>query len=380
MNVPSTIAIGAQESLYGSSLADLEDYCRSLSVPAVHARTLFRELYKRRSDAPWTESSLPMTLKCSIPTQYSLQLPPVAECQESGYDHSVKFAFAVGDGQHIESVLMPETSRLTLCVSSQVGCRQGCAFCITGRMGLIRNLSAAEIVGQVVAANRWICDHPEWSDRVRLPRDSQITNIVFMGMGEPLDNVQSVLKSIEILIEPYGLALGLRKISVSTAGHIEGMRELLQRFPNAALAFSLHAAEEELRRRIMPISKRWSLAEMISELRALSTDRKQCILIQYTLMRDINDSVAQAEQLAVLLAGINVKVNLIPLNAIEGSRFAAPDAATIQAFRDVLQQRGLRTMVRYSKGQDIAAACGQLVDKKQPRRGLAQTTKLASLP
>lgn len=355
------------DSLWGQTRSNLSDYCRSLNIPDVHSKTIFRQLYKQQTSDPWGAASLPERLRQAGRSQFEMALPEIIETHVSAYDRSVKFVINVGEAEHIEAVLMPETSRLTLCVSSQVGCRQACAFCITGRMGLIRNLSAAEIVAQVVIANRWVREHPEWCGEVRLPEQVQVTNVVFMGMGEPLDNVQAVIQAMGILVDPYGLALGLRKISVSTAGHLEGMNTLLKAYPNAALAFSLHAPNEELRRRIMPITRRFSLEAMIQALKSLADDRKRCVLIQYTMMGGVNDASEHAQQLVSLLKDIHVKVNLIPLNDVEGSRFHAPHPDQIQAFRDILQNNGLRTMVRYSKGQDIGAACGQLVDKARTR-------------
>jgi 23S rRNA (adenine2503-C2)-methyltransferase len=255
---------------------------------------------------------------------------------------------------------MPEARRLTLCLSSQVGCAQACVFCHTGRMGLKRNLSAGEIVAQVITADRWLRAHPEWFARTRLGAGAarmRVTNIVFMGMGEPLDNVDAVADAVGILASPYGLALGWRRISVSTAGHLDGIEAISARIPGVRLALSVHSVDDAKRSKIMPINRRWPLATVIARLRELRAD----VLFQYTMIQGVNDSLEEAAALVALTRGLDAKVNLIPLNPVGPSRLVAPSADAIQAFRDVLHHAGVRVMVRYSKGQDIAAACGQLV-------------------
>jgi len=281
---------------------------------------------------------------------------------ESAYDGSVKFLVTLADHNKIEMVLMPESKRVTLCVSSQVGCAQGCNFCHTGRMGLIRNLSTAEIVGQLWLANQWISDHPAWLGKNRLPELQRVTNIVFMGMGEPLDNVEAVGRSISILTDVYGPNIALRRISVSTAGHLEGLERLLEIHPDVRLAISVHSPSSVERSRIMPINRRWPLEELLDRLRAKPNLQKNGLLLQYTLIAGVNDSLEAADKLLEITSGLNVKINLIPLNPVGPSRFRAPAVERIEAFRDRIYDAGIRVLVRYSKGQDIAAACGQLVN------------------
>jgi 23S rRNA (adenine2503-C2)-methyltransferase len=261
-----------------------------------------------------------------------------------------------------ESVLIPERGRLTQCVSSQIGCAQACRFCQTGRMGLRRNLSAAEIVAQVLLGNRVWRQHGCSTPGFGAP---QVTNVVFMGMGEPLDNPEAVLKACRIISEPLGLAVGSRHITISTVGLKEGLEKVMTQssFP---LALSLHSPFDAERSRIMPVNKAHPIREVLEILGRLRRGREE-FFIQYTLIRGVNDSIAHAEALADLLKPLPCKVNLIPLNEHDGAAFRRPGLDALSQFRGVLRERGLVVTVRFSKGRDIEAACGQLV-KEQLRR------------
>ncbi|MCX6131417.1 MAG: 23S rRNA (adenine(2503)-C(2))-methyltransferase RlmN [Proteobacteria bacterium] len=291
----------------------------------------------------------------------------IAQESLSRYDGTVKFLVQLHDGALVETVLMPEKKRITLCISSQVGCAQACSFCYTGRMGLKRNLSAAEIVAQVMLARSWIRSHPEWSSERAYSSHDSVSNIVFMGMGEPLDNIEAVSQALRILSEPMGLNFALRKISVSTAGHLDGMKILLERFPNVSLALSLHAATDRERSQLMPINRRWPLASILGYLRSFyqESSSARSLLVQYTVIRGVNDKLEHATQLIELLKGLPIKLNLIPLNEVEPSRFRGPEPESLEVFREAIHAAGLRVMIRYSKGQDIEAACGQLVIKAE---------------
>ena len=349
------------QDLLGLTRAGLTEVVRNLGAPEIHAKTLFRRIYKDLSTNPWSEPTLPLRLVAAMQDKFAVHLPRVKVAHRSAYDQSMKFLVGLGDGREVEAVLMPEKARLTLCLSSQVGCAQGCVFCHTGRMGLVRQLSVAEIVGQVMLAEHWLREHPEWLESTRLAPGTRISNIVFMGMGEPLDNVEAVIDVLSILTDPYGLALGMAHISVSTAGHLVGIDRLYDAHPKARLALSVHSPDESKRSRIMPINRRWPLTEVIGRLRERIGKSGPPVMMQYTMIAGVNDSDADASALAALTVGLNAKINLIPLNNVEPSRLSAPPPERIQAFRDVLHQAGIRVMVRYSKGQDIAAACGQLV-------------------
>lgn len=352
------------QDFFSLTRGDLEHRLAELGTKPAHARDMFRNVYKSLRDNPWTDEGsgfFPLWLGPKMASAFATQPPELAKALVSAYDGSVKFLVRLADGAEVESVLMPETNRITLCLSSQVGCAQGCVFCHTGRMGLKRHLTAGEIVGQVVAAERWLAAHPEFRQGARMAAKQRVSNIVFMGMGEPLDNVDAVAIALAILTDPYGLALGIRRISVSTAGHLDGLEQLVARVPGVRIALSVHSTDDAKRSKIMPINKRWPLALVVQRLRELRGPDGPPVLLQYTMIKGVNDSLADAAQLAELTAGLNAKVNLIPLNPVGPSRLAAPSGQVIQDFRDVLHAQGIRVMVRYSKGQDIAAACGQLV-------------------
>lgn len=272
----------------------------------------------------------------------------------------------VSDQDCFESVLIPERGRLTQCVSSQIGCAQACRFCQTGRMGLRRNLSAAEIVSQVVLGQRiW----RELGGSVEGFGAERVTNVVFMGMGEPLDNTEAVLKSCGILSEPLGLAIGPRHITISTVGLRDGLESVLTQSP-FPLALSLHSPFDEERSRIMPVNRLHPIREVLELMARLRRGREQ-FFIQYTLIRGVNDTRTHAEALADLLQKLPCKVNLIPLNEHDGAAFRRPGLDALSLFRSVLKDRGLVVTVRFSKGRDIEAACGQLVKNVSRRRSLA---------
>ncbi len=360
---------------FGSTLEELAEFCKNLGVPEVHAKTLFRSAYKEFNPTPWLASSLPRSLASQFPQEFSPIPATISQTLASRYDGTQKFLIRLADGALVESVLMPETKRITLCVSSQVGCAQACSFCYTGRMGLKRQMSAGEIVAQVQLARIWIHEHPEWLGEQGYPSYQSVTNVVFMGMGEPLDNIEAVMQSLKILREPFGCHLALRKISVSTAGHLDGLKILLNEFPDVALALSLHAARDRERSQLMPINRRWPIAEVLAYLRSFYaqglTDRS--LLVQYTVIQGVNDSQEHALDLIKLLEGLPVKLNLIPLNEVEPSRFRGPEPRSLEALCKILQTAGMQVMVRYSKGQDIGAACGQLVIKNETKARTADS-------
>lgn len=356
-------------SFFSHSRFQLQQFCQQTAASPNHIKDLMVAVYKRLDMQPWERPHFPRRWVRDMDEHFTFDLPDIALEQVSHYDGSVKFLLRLADGNLIEAVLMPEKNRLTLCISSQVGCRQGCVFCHTGRMGLLRNLTAGEIVGQVVRVNQWVRAHAEWVAAQRLPVRQQITNIVFMGMGEPLDNVQEVAQALTVLTDPWGLGLAWRRVAVSTAGHLEGLGELLTIHPRTAIAFSLHSPFEQERSKIMPINRRWTAASVLEFLgehfRTHNPDG--FILVQYTLIHRVNDTAEHAAALVELLKGLPVKINLIPLNEVEPSRLTAPAPEALHRFRDLIHQSGIRVMIRYSKGQDIAAACGQLVSHSNTR-------------
>ncbi|MBM3383336.1 MAG: 23S rRNA (adenine(2503)-C(2))-methyltransferase RlmN [Betaproteobacteria bacterium] len=328
------------------------------------AARLFEGVYGRTGQPAWPpvfpvevhQASLERLRK-----SFDFQLPlRVTRFENSAMDGSSKLVMSLADGLEIETVLIPERGRLTQCLSTQVGCAQGCRFCQTGRMGLIRSLSTAEIVGQVVAAEQWRREQGG-----ALAEYSRISNLVFMGMGEPLDNLDNVLEAISIFTDLKGLSFSHNKITVSSVGLLPQLNRFLSE-SNACLALSLHSPFDAERSKVMPVNKAHPIGQVIQTLREFALRYKRPYMIQYTLLNNVNDSREHAEALAALLRGLDVKINLIPLNEHEGAAFRRPELARIWSFRDVLKSEGHVVTVRLSKGRDIAAACGQLIKNTKP--------------
>ena len=269
---------------------------------------------------------------------------------QTSRDGSRKYLFRLKDGQYIQSVLIPERGRWTLCVSSQVGCGMGCKFCLTGRDGLVRNLEPSEIVNQVCAV------------RDALGEPDSVTNIVFMGMGEPLANYNSVVQAIQTITGNNGLQFSGRRVSLSTAGLVPRMDDL-GRDVRVGLAVSLNAADNDTRNRLMPINRTYPIEMLMSACRRFSLPPRWMIMFEYVLIAGVNDAPADAERLAKLLRPLRAKINLIPFNSYEGTEFRRPDEGTILAFQKVLLDRHYTAVIRHSKGGDIGAACGQLCSK-----------------
>jgi 23S rRNA (adenine2503-C2)-methyltransferase len=274
--------------------------------------------------------------------------PALTEVSEDG---TVKFAFKVRGGT-IESVIIPDEGRLTLCLSTQVGCALACAFCYTGSLGLTRHLTAAEIVNQICAANDWLVAHGR----------PKLTNLVYMGMGEPLHNYEATVKSIRIATLNDGLQFSHRKITVSTSGLLPEMERLVGE-TQVHLAVSLHATTDAQRTRLMPINRRYPLADLLETCRRLPLHHRQRITFEYTLIEGVNDSEADARRLAALLRGIPSKVNLIAMNEHPASTLKAPPYERVRRFQDILQDAGYTAFLRTRRGDDIAAACGQLGER-----------------
>ena len=312
-----------------------------------HARSLFASLYRG------IPTTLPAAVSACVAHRWQVKLPALAKVAQSKQDGTVKLLLQLTDGLLVETVIICEQQRLTLCISTQVGCAQRCAFCQTGRMGLWRNLSAGEIVAQFLLARQWLAQHGH--QLAAFSRARAISNIVFMGMGEPLDNLHALLDSIAILTDPYGLALAARRLAVSTVGNPAALQRLLSIYPSLPLALSVHAADARLRSQLVPANRKWPLPQVLQVVRNFPRTR---LLIQYTLLAGVNDSAHDALLLAELLRGIPAKLNLIVYNPIKGSKFTP--SPRVKYFQNLLFQQGRRAMIRFSKGNDINAACGQL--------------------
>jgi 23S rRNA (adenine2503-C2)-methyltransferase len=274
---------------------------------------------------------------------------------ETSQDGTVKFGFQLHDGAQIESVLIPGPNRHTLCLSSQVGCAMGCQFCLTGGMGLTRNLEPAEIVGQVIAVMEYMVKN---GVRRATPREL-INNLVFMGMGEPLANFAHLLTALAILMDSKGLEFTKRRVTVSTCGLVSKISEL-GKAVQVNLAISLHAADDETRAQLMPINRSYPVQVLLQACRDYPLGPGQVILIEYLLLQGVNDSADAAQLLANKLHGLPCRINLMPFNESEALPYRCPEQATVKAFQQILRQAGFTTLIRNSRGADISAACGQL--------------------
>jgi len=276
---------------------------------------------------------------------------PLVEISKDG---AVKFGFTLEDGRMIESVLIPEEDRKTLCVSTQVGCAMGCNFCLTGKMGFTRNLKASEIVNQICAVRDWMREQ----DR------GELSNLVFMGMGEPLANLDNLLTALSILTEQRGLDFSSRRITVSTSGLVPQMLEFGKK-SDVNLAVSLHAVDNATRTMLMPINKKYPLEELLAACKQYQMKKRQRIMFEYVMLEGVNDADATAEKLAELLRGIPCKINLLVVNATADCPYRSPGMGRILRFQEILRNRGYAVFIRQSRGEDISAACGQLAAGKQ---------------
>jgi len=329
--------------LKNMTYADLVAYLGTLGQPAFRARQLFKWIYQQRTTdfAAMTNVSKTLRQELSARSRISTLTPVTVQNSEDG---TRKYLFQLEDGATIEAVRIPmETDKATLCISTQAGCAMACTFCMTATSGLLRNLSAAEIVNQVCAALE----------------DGPLGNIVMMGMGEPLHNLDNVVDALNILYFDDGLGFGARRVTLSTCGLVPEILELKKRI-KVNLAVSLNAADDEVRSLLMPINKRYPLAELIPACGEYGRDTKQRVTFEYILIKDVNDSLAMAKKLVKLLHPVRCKINLIAFNEHPGSDFAAPDDDNVRAFQNYLLERGMVATLRAGKGRDIDAACGQL--------------------
>ncbi len=329
------------------TLPELEEWVQGIGERPFRARQLFRHVYARGIRS-WDEcSDLSKAFRTQLDMGTRLDALKILK-KEQAPDGTSKYLFGLPDGCRIESVLIPDPPRCTLCISSQVGCALGCKFCLTGSLGFSRNLTSAEIVDQVCQVQG------------ELGSRSRVTNLVFMGMGEPLANYEAVLRAMKVIIDPNGLAFSHRRITLSTAGLIPQMRRLGRESP-INLAISLHAAEDSLRSELMPINRTYPLEQLMSACREFPIPPRKRITFEYILLDRVNDDLGQARNLVKILHGVRAKVNLIPFNPYPGSPFRRPAEHRVFGFQEILQQAGLTAIIRKSRGDEIRAACGQLV-------------------
>jgi 23S rRNA (adenine2503-C2)-methyltransferase len=345
-------AAGDRPDLRSLSLDALGRFLAGLGEKPYRARQIHRWLHQKGAASLDEMTDLPVALRRLLVERARLDTLELADERRSA-DGTIKWKWRTPDGRFVESVYMPEQGRKTLCVSSQVGCALGCTFCLTGTMGLLRNLTPGEIVDQVARANRRLCELGEG------PRPRPLTNLVFMGMGEPLHNYDAVVAALAILLSEDGPNFSHRRVTVSTSGLVPQMRRLGEE-TEVKLAVSLNATTDAQRDALMPVNRRWPLGELLRACRSFPMKRGRRITFEYVLLAGVNDSDADAARLARLVRGIPAKVNLIPYNENPGLGFEAPAPERVEAFRDALVGRNVTAVVRKNRGRDISAACGQL--------------------
>ena len=339
-------------NLLGMSRAELERWFAVLGEKPFRARQLMRWLYVQSMRDPAQMTDLSQALRERLGREAAFDLP-VIQARQDAADGVVKWLLAAGAGQAIETVFIPEPDRGTLCVSSQVGCAMDCSFCATGKQGFNRNLSASEIIGQFILAREALSDG----------ENSPITNVVFMGMGEPLANFRAVVQAADLLTDDLAYGLSRRRVTVSTSGLVPQMRRLAEQV-RVALAVSLHAPDDELRNVLVPINRRHPIGELLPacwDYAERANIRE--ITFEYVMLDGINDSVAHARRLARLLRGKPAKVNLIPFNSFPGTGYRRSSEPAIEDFREVLREADIMTITRRTRGDDIDAACGQLAGR-----------------
>jgi len=337
----------------------LEDALAGLGYERFRARQLYQWMYHRGVTDLSAMTNLPRAMRERLASEFTIGTPTITHRDES-VDGTQKFLLRLRDGRMIESVFIPDTPAMTFCLSTQVGCAMACAFCLTGKMGLVRNLTAGEIVGQV---------------RVLVDAVSMRTvrfNLVLMGMGEPLHNYDETMKALRILNDEDGFAISPRRITLSTVGLLPALEKLAREPIMPNLAISLHAPTDEQRGALVPINRKYGVSEIIEACKRFPLKRRSRITFEYVMLAGINDRPEDARRLAKLLEGVKSKVNLIPLNAAAGIPFARPSDEAVSRFAEILAARYLTVSVRKSRGRDIRAACGQLIVEGEKRSAAQQ--------
>jgi 23S rRNA (adenine2503-C2)-methyltransferase len=345
----SAPAIQEGVNLFGLEREELEQAALACGQPRFHGRQIYYGVYHQRNFDLTAFSELSKPFRETLRSKFRLALPQIQEKYQSR-DGSVRYLLAFEDSQRAEAVYMPEERRVTFCISSQAGCAVDCRFCFTALMGLKRNLTAGEILGQVYL----LAQDQRTSPSIRL-------NIVFMGMGEPLLNFQPVMKTVRILADPAGLSVPLRRITISTSGIVPGIQKLSREPVRPKLAVSLNASTDEQRTSLMPVNRRYSLTELMAACRDYPLRPRENLTFEYVLLDGINDSRQDALRVVKLIRGLRAKVNLIPYNPGPGLPYRPSPWERVMAFQETLASEGVPAFIRLSRGQDIRAACGQLL-------------------
>ena len=338
------------EPLFGKTLSELQEITKTIGLPKFASKQLAEWLYKKRAGSFDEMTNLSKKARIALAEKYEIGLVEPRSVQSS-LDGTKKYLFKANTNGYVEAAYIPETKRNTLCVSVQVGCKMNCSFCATGKQGFQANLSAREILNQIVS----------------IPQSESLTNLVYMGMGEPLDNADEVFKSLEILTADWGFGWNERKITVSTIGIIPEMKRFLEK-SNCHLAISLHNPFDDERTAIMPVNKAYSIGEIVNELKKYSFDRHRRVSFEYIVFGGLNDTPRHVNELARLLNGIKCRINLIRFHNIPDSNLKGTDEERLLKFKEALIAKGITTTVRASRGQDIDAACGLLSTKELSKK------------
>lgn len=352
---PSVATTTELVNFYSFTLPDLEAFLKKFGKEKFRAQQIFKWVYEQRVTDFDQMLNLSKDLRSELKNLITFKLPPVLKHLIS-VDGTQKFLFDVRDGNSIEAVVIPSDDRLTLCVSSEIGCNMACQFCFTGKQKLKRRLTADEIVGQFMVVQ----DSLDKEGKGR-----KLSNIVFMGMGEPLDNSDNVFKAIEVIHSPWGVNLSKKKITVSTSGLIPEMYKVAE--AKVRLAVSLNGYSDEVRSLVMPINKKYPLKDLLDECRRYYRATGEKITMEYVLLKGVTDQIDHARQLVKLLRDVPCKINIIPFNEHPGSGFERPSDETVQAFHQETMKLGAQVLLRRTMGRDIFAACGQLTTKNVER-------------
>ena len=354
--------MGTRLDIGGLELTELEEAFAGLGHPRFRGRQVFQWMHKRGVTDFEQMSDLSRELRTQLAKAFEILTPEVVRTERST-DGTTKLLLQLADGKQIESVFIPDTPSQTFCISTQVGCAMGCAFCLTGKMGLDRNLTAGEIAGQVRVLAR------------ELAMLDVRFNIVLMGMGEPLHNYEATMKALRILADDHGMAVSPRRVTLSTVGVLPALERLATEPVMPNLAISLHATTEDQRDMLVPVNRKYGLKELLDACRRFPVKRRERITFEYVMLKDVNDSPGDARRLVRLLHGIRGKVNLLPLNEAAGIPFERPSDERVDRFAKIISDHGLTVSVRKSRGRDIRAACGQLITEttrtQSPGRRLA---------
>ncbi len=358
--MPACATVGAVDDLAGTTQAELEDAFAKAGLKRFHAGQVLGWVHKKGAFSFAEMSNLPAALRKELSASWSLK-PLEVRRRLDDPDGTTKFLFAMADGQAVESVLIPAPGRWTLCISTQVGCAVGCVFCASGLNGLSRNLTTGEIVNQVLTARKL--------------GGRRIDNLVFMGMGEPFQNFSNVMKAVEILIAPWGSGIGQRHVTVSTSGLPEGIRRFAKEGGQVRLAISLHAPNDPLRDRLVPLNKRFPLPVLLDAVRDYQRESGRQVTWEYVLLGGVNDGNRNAEDLAHLVKPFRGTVNLIPFNPVVSTGYGAPSPKRVNDFAQIVRGAGIVVTVRREKGRSIAAACGQLALQSLPAAASPEATQ-----